>query len=36
MLGSKSNEDSPRVDTYSCLRCETVISFTAAPKNPEA
>jgi hypothetical protein len=34
MLGSKSSENSPRVDTYSCLRCDTVVSFGPPPKKP--
>jgi hypothetical protein len=31
MLGSKSSENSPRVDTYSCLRCDTVVSLSPPP-----
>jgi hypothetical protein len=27
MIGSKSRDDSQQVDTFSCLKCETVISF---------
>jgi hypothetical protein len=32
MVGSKSSEDSPRVDTYSCLRCETVMTLAPPQK----
>lgn len=35
MLGSKSNESSPEFDTYSCLKCETVITSTPPPGKPQ-
>jgi hypothetical protein len=35
MLGSKSNENSPGFDTYSCLKCETVIICGPPPGKPE-
>jgi hypothetical protein len=32
MLGSKSSENSSRVlDTFTCLRCETVMTFGPSP-----
>jgi hypothetical protein len=34
MMGSKSKEDRPRDDVYSCLRCETVVSLAHPSKNP--
>jgi hypothetical protein len=34
MVGSKSNKDSPAFDTYSCLKCETVITY-APPSKPK-
>jgi hypothetical protein len=35
MLGSKSNESCPEFDTYSCLKCETVITSAPRPGKPE-
>lgn len=35
MLGSKSSETSPRLDTFTCLKCETVITTTPVPPKRE-
>jgi hypothetical protein len=37
MLGSRSNETSPRFDTFTCLRCQSVMVLTssAQPDKPE-
>jgi hypothetical protein len=34
MLGSRSNEDDPDLDTFACLRCGTTMSFASPPKGP--
>ena len=34
MLGSKSSQSSPDFDTYSCLKCETVITNAPPPGKP--
>jgi len=35
MLSSKSDEHNAEFDTFSCLNCKTVISFTSPPKSPK-
>jgi len=32
MLASKSDERSPQFDTFTCVECETVITFAPPPK----
>ena len=34
MLGSKSSETAPQLDIFSCLKCETVVTFTEPPRKP--
>jgi hypothetical protein len=35
MVGSKSRQDTPGFDTYSCLKCETVITYAPSPRKPK-
>jgi hypothetical protein len=35
MLGTKSSEAAQQLDTFSCMKCETVITFTAPTRMPK-
>lgn len=35
MVGSKSNEGSRKLDTFTCLKCETVITTASPPSGPD-
>jgi hypothetical protein len=36
MVGSRSSEQAEQIDTYVCLKCETVISLTPPrPRSPK-
>jgi hypothetical protein len=33
MVGSRSDEGNPHLDTFSCLKCETVMTFVPSRKD---
>jgi hypothetical protein len=35
MVGSRSSEQAEQIDTFFCLKCETVISLTPPPRKPK-
>jgi hypothetical protein len=36
MVGSRSTEGVGQFDTFSCLKCDTVITLTPPPRRPES